>query len=251
MVVVFGNLSMVSSQSTAIDFDVNDCNGIPHHLFAELNAGKVVVMSMVHPCASCIGPSKTALNTVKSFATSHPGRVLFYLTDDVGNTSCTSLTSWASTNAITGVPIFSNIAISQLDYGSAAMPKVVVLGGSDHHIYEVQDNGVNAVALAAAINTALLATGLNEKQLDRRIAAYPIPADNKIVLDISKLSNQKYTVEIYNLLGVKVKSMQISKSGYPSAMETQMDIENLQNGIYYLTISASDYTEVLKFTVKH
>jgi hypothetical protein len=45
-----------SISQTAADFTANDCNGTSHHLFAELNAGKVVVVAFVMPCTDCIGP---------------------------------------------------------------------------------------------------------------------------------------------------------------------------------------------------
>lgn len=73
--------AMIMNGQTAVDFTVNDCAGTSHHLFGELDAGKVVVIAFVDPCASCIAPSGTALGIVQSFASSYPGRVLYYLSD--------------------------------------------------------------------------------------------------------------------------------------------------------------------------
>src|SRR5207249_4420212 len=85
---------------TAPDFTALDCNGVSHNLYTELNSGKVIVLNWVMPCSACVGPSLTAYNVVKSYASSN---VLHYLIDDAGNTSCTSLSSWA-----TGAGIGSN-----------------------------------------------------------------------------------------------------------------------------------------------
>src|SRR5258705_1758845 len=86
----------------AVNFTCNDCSSTAHNLFTELDAGKVVVLDFIMPCSACIAPSLTAYNIVQSYASSNPGRVLDYLSDDVGTTSCTSLNSWANTNGMSG-----------------------------------------------------------------------------------------------------------------------------------------------------
>jgi len=38
------------AQTNATDFTANDCDGVSHHLFSELDNGKVVVIAWVMPC---------------------------------------------------------------------------------------------------------------------------------------------------------------------------------------------------------
>src|SRR3954471_21320085 len=85
----------VKSQTIATDFTDNDCSGASHHLFQELDAGKIVVVSFVMPCSACVSPTISANNVVNSYYTSNPDKVMFYLSDDEANTTCTELTSWA------------------------------------------------------------------------------------------------------------------------------------------------------------
>lgn len=119
---------------TAVDFTATDCQGSEINLYDELNVGKVVVIVWIMPCGSCIGPAKTAFNVAKSFKDSHPGRVTYFLVDDYANSTCNSITNWASTNNIQPTSVFSTSVIKMSDYGSDGMPKVVVLAGTEHKV---------------------------------------------------------------------------------------------------------------------
>ncbi len=126
-------------QATATDFTQNDCNGISHNLFSELNANKVIVIAWVMPCQYCVDGAAAGWNAAQSFAVSNPGKVLYYLVDDFGDNTCADLSNWTVTNNVAGgTPIsFNNLGnpINMKDYGSAGMPKVVVVGGSSHYVY--------------------------------------------------------------------------------------------------------------------
>src|ERR1043166_358895 len=105
---LFSGASLLSMAQTATNFTANDCASTNHMLFTELDAGKVIVICWVMPCGNCITSASTDETTVQSFASSNPGRVKFYIVDDSGNSSCSTLTSWESTNGITADATFSN-----------------------------------------------------------------------------------------------------------------------------------------------
>src|ERR1035437_9794087 len=95
--VLIGIAANLSFAQTATDFTVNDCAGSSHHLFAELDAGTVIVLTWVMPCSQCIPGAATAAATSKKYSTSYPDRVKFYLVDDpTGGYVCSTLTSWAT-----------------------------------------------------------------------------------------------------------------------------------------------------------
>ena len=128
------------AQTTATDFTTNDCNGVSHNLFDSLDAGNVIVIGWVMPCGPCATYTLPAYSAVQSFATSHPGRVHFYLVDDYANTTCATLINWGNTNNMPLNTTFSSADINMLDYGTTGMPKVVVLGGDSHLIYYNENN---------------------------------------------------------------------------------------------------------------
>ena len=48
--------SGLMAQTTALDFTLPDCDGVSHHLFDELDQGKVVILefAMIPSCQPCI-----------------------------------------------------------------------------------------------------------------------------------------------------------------------------------------------------
>ncbi len=234
---------------TATDFTVNDCNGTSHHFFGELDAGKVVVISFVMPCGACIGPSLSAKSTVANYASSNPGRVVFYLVDDVADNPCSTLSSWASTNGMSGVTTFSNAAFTQTTYGSGGMPKIVVVGGSNHSVFFTQNGSLNTSNLTSAINSALLATGVNEqKNGNFQLNVYPNPAVDKLSVDYMLYQSTDVNMCIYNMLGAKVKSFPVEKQT-AGKHETQLDFGPLSNGVYFLKLSAGEASQIIRFTI--
>lgn len=125
---VSGSLA-TSAQTTATDFTATDCSGNVHTLFSDLNSGKIVVMVWVMPCGSCISDAKAAYDAVQTFATSHPGKVLYYLADDFGDSNCATLTSWANSYGIGAAnrAIFSNSGntIDELIMAAAVCPMLL------------------------------------------------------------------------------------------------------------------------------
>ena len=129
------SFSAVFAQTTATDFTATDCGGKTYNLFDELDTGNVIVICWVMPCGSCGAYAAYASNAVQAFATSHPGRVKYYLADDYGNSTCTYLNGWAMNYGLQTDARFSTNLISMSHYGTDGMPKVVVLGKSDYKIY--------------------------------------------------------------------------------------------------------------------
>lgn len=179
----------ISKAQTATDFTATDCNSMSHTLYTELNAGKVVVIEWVMPCGACIGGATAAYNAVQSFATSHPGMVVDYLVDDAGNTTCSSLSSWATTNSmdIAKMTTFGNspVTIDEANFGGSGMPHVVVIG-PNKTIYFNQLNGAanNLAGITAAINSALTPAGVDDKSLEI-FAVYPNPTSNTLTIKSS------------------------------------------------------------------
>lgn len=239
------------AQTTATNFNVNDCSGTNHNLFAALDAGKVVVIAWPMPCGSCIAPCLSAYTEVQNYASSYPGRVLYYLVDDYANTSCTTLTNWGNTNGITGVPVFSDAAISMADYGTNGMPKIVVLGGPTHDVLFNQNNGLNVTnfnnAIMAGLTTSIFESSIGNFKLN----LFPNPSTtSKATINYTLTEGSDVTVEIYNTLGAKVKNVTFEKQA-AGKHESILDFETLTNGIYFMKLNAGESSQVMKFTIAH
>jgi hypothetical protein len=239
---------------TAVNFTCNDCAGNPHDLFTELDAGKVVVISWVMPCASCIGPTLTASNIVQSYSGSNPGQVVLYVVDDYANTNCTATNGWCTSNGITPTATFSNATINMLDYNTTpGMPKIVVLGGgTSHSIFfnEVNAAAGNANAMQAAIDSAL-ATGVKESvSLISNSSLYPNPSSSEAHLNLTLAAQRDVQISIVNELGQTVSSV-FSGTMQPGENTVRLDVAELANGLYFVEVRIAEETRSLKLEVNH
>ena len=237
------------AQTDATDFTADDCEGNTHHLFADLDAGKVVVMAWVMPCGGCVNAAKTAYNLAQSAEANNPGRVVFYLCDDYANTGCSTISGWASNNNMTKAVTFSNSSISMTDYGSAGMPKIVVLGGSAHTIFDNENYSVNSTTMQNAINQALLATGITENiKADLQLNVFPNPANNETYLNYNLSKASDISIDIYNLLGAKIKTI-VSERQSAGNHKTEINLENLRSGVYFVKLNTIEGSQVTKITI--
>lgn len=247
----FISISIIFAQAT--DFTTDDCNEITHNLFDSLDAGNVIVIAWVMPCGPCATDALPAYAAVEFFATSHPGRVHFYMADDYANTTCLSLMSWGNTNNMPNSTFFSSSDVNMNGYGTAGMPKVVVLGGSDHTIFFNQnDSHINFNGVQSAISDALAAPlAITEQQNSKlELNSFPNPAQNGLLnvsCKIDKIENINF--EIINILGKTVFTFNDHTVKTIGQYNNTFDISVLTKGIYFLKLSTLSYNETLRFVV--
>ena len=236
------------AQTNATDFTASDCDGVSHNLFSELDNEKVVVIAWVMPCATCITDPLNAYVAVESYAVSHPGRVKFYLVDDYADQTCQQLSTWANNYGMGSCTMFSDAAVNMGDYGQPGMPKVVVLGGTDHKVYFNQNSssqGINtAIDLALSESTNSIQSTIN---FDINTYPNPVRSTLNINYNLDQKSNLKF--EVFNLLGAKVSS-ETKKLNQLSGIHT-LNLNDLNNGSYLLKISTKEMQKVIKFSVAH
>lgn len=238
---------------TAVDFTANDCNSTSHNLFTELNNGKVIVLVWVMPCSACISDAKAAYDAAQSFATSNPGKVLYWLSDDNGGSSCSSLNNWATTNSIgPNMTVFGNSGntIKESDYGGSAMPHVVVIGGTNHHVFINLMNGSNdGTAITAAIASAL-AAGVNDVPAVNNLSVYPNPTSNNINISFTMPQTSDVQVDVLDFMGKLVKSFNYKQLSGTQTLPINFN-NNLPEGNYLLRIKTNQGVSTNTFTITH
>ena len=203
------------SQNNATDFTALDCDGVSHHLFSELDSGKVIVLAWVMPCGPCGSIAMDAYTASLSYANSNPGIVEFYLVDDFANTDCASLFAWADNLGMGNCTRFSDPSIDMGDYGQIGMPKIVVTGGAGHYIYFNKNGSTQNInsAIDLALTGAGVTTSINDKKEILNFHCYPNPSNGVFKINYSFKNKSKWTVELYNLIGEKIlKEKIISES---------------------------------------
>jgi len=250
----FISISIVFAQAT--DFTTDDCNGVTHNLFDSLDAGNVIVIAWVMPCGPCATYSIPAYSAVQSYATSHPGRVHFYIADDAISPiygPCSSLPAWGSSNGMPNSIFFQSADVNMNGYGTSGMPKVVVLGGSNHTIfYNKNDSQINFNEVQSAINNALAAPlAINEQQNSKLgVISFPNPTQNGLLNISYKIDRiENITFNIVNALGETVLTLNDQTPKTIGEYNNTFDISTLTSGTYFLRLSTLSYAETLRFVV--
>lgn len=210
---------------TATDFTTEDCNGVTHNLFEELDAGNVVVIAWVMPCGPCIAPTTTAYASIlNNFSEEN---INFYVVDDYANTSCSSLSSWAQSNGMQDVTTFSDASISMSDYGTNGMPKIVILGGGSEHKVYFNENS-STVGFDAAMELALSESGMSISDFEAPLLnVYPNPAQDFVFVE--NLGTEHVSIEIFD-----VKGQMIMQCSIPATTNKRINVGELPEGVYYM-----------------
>ncbi len=244
----------VNAQTTAIDFDISDCAGNAHHLFSELDSGKVVIIDFVMPCGACLSPSKTVFNIINNFRISNPDRILFYLSDGFGSHRCDTLTVWAANNHVdSNTIIVSTASVNLIDYGYPGMPKIVVLGGTSHHVFFNNDDAAagDSIGLCIAIDSALNANNLivENNSIINKIILFPNPVISKAFLSYSLSEIADVEIEIFTADNKKV-FYEINENITKGNHEKEIDFEKFSNGNYILRMNSKKGSSTYKFSIQ-
>jgi hypothetical protein len=225
----------VSFAQTAKNFTATDCGGKSHTLYDELDKGKVVVVSWVMPCGACIDPSKTAYDAVQSYAANNPGKVLFYVIDDYGDSPCSDLELFASKEIgdKTKMNIFANTGntIKMSEYGGSGMPKVLVAAGKDHKIFFDKKNAAadDATGIKKAIDSAIVATNVSEISNELKFVMSPNPVAGNLTITYAK--------EIKKIVITSVSGQVVLEQSFPNGqINPVINMSQLKSAIYMVRI---------------
>lgn len=219
------------AQTTAQDWTKNDCDGNSHHLFAELNAGNVIILEYVMmDCAPCITAANGLKPVYNQFNSSHPGKVKSYSIGFTDTYTCTQLQNWKSTNNLSHTTMFPTGASDVSYYGGMGMPTIVVVGGPFHKVfykkqgYSPSDNAT----ITTAINSALVATAVETPASNEAFQVYPNPASSYIEFQLSEAAD---LISITDLSGKTIAKYVLLNKG-----KHRLNFE-LKAGVYLVSVS--------------
>ena len=238
---------------TATNFTVTSCAGSTHELFDDLNKGKTVVIIWVMPCSICINGALTAQTEVQNALNQFPGYVVFYMADDYGTTNCTTLNDWASNNGITAATIISNKSVSMNPYGSAGMPKIIVVGPDKKVYYNENAPNITSTGIQSAISQGLsITTGIDKtKESEFSNNIYPNPAGNFVNISINNFDVSSIKADVINSLGQKVMELDHEAVYMKKNNEISFNTSHLKNGVYFITVSDSENCIQEKLVISH
>ncbi len=153
-------------QTIALDFTEDDCLGTNHHLFEELDAGKIIILEFAMvACSPCIDAGHVLQDVLDAHELAEPGVVKWYAWGYSDTYDCTTMEQWETDNGFTPSATFANSPEQVAYYGGTGMPTIVVLAGADHQVLLLQHGYIPSTQshVEAAIATGLT-IGVEEQQ---------------------------------------------------------------------------------------
>jgi len=240
----------VFAQTTATNFTATDCQGASYNLFSNLDDDKVVILAWVMPCATCITDPLDAYTITQGYNVSHPNRIQFNLVDDYGNTTCSSLSTWANQYGMGSTHMMSDAVSSMSDYGVAGMPKIVIIAGENRTVYFNENSSTAGLQTALDLALAENPLGVIENKPNAfELNVFPNPVNQ--ALNVSYFLNEpsEVTFEITNVLGAKIEYKNAINKKEVGLNSEELDVSHFANGTYFLKINTSYGSQMKRFIV--
>ncbi len=213
-----------------MDFEQADCDAGAHHLFSELDAGKVVILDFVMlNCAPCIVGTTALENLTAPYENSHPGRVHIYSFGFLDSYTCEQLLAWRNNNEFSH-PVFSNGEEQVNYYGGMGMPTIVVVGTNEHKVFFKSIGYTPSIddKIIQAIDSALLynPTGVGEPSAVNGFRIYPTLVTDQFYVELSdELPGSE--IILFDASGREVLTSSVAENG-----RTSIPVTGLSRGIY-------------------
>lgn len=255
--IIISSTITISTQvhAQAMDFQANDCNGNPQHLFADLDAGQAVVLFyFMSNCGTCPPPAQEIQAMANKINQSCPGMVKGYAYSYQNSTTCAYTASWVTSNNLPlYTPMAGNGAEQVAFYGGFGMPTVVLVGGTNHAILWSTQNFVTAdtTAMRDLILNMNCVAGLNDlNNTQSSLTVYPNPSNDVVTLNFTNENESDFSYTINDLIGNIVVSSN-TESIEKGIIERSVNTTSLASGNYLLNISLNGSIETRKISIVH
>jgi hypothetical protein len=139
------------------------------------------------------------------------------------------------------------------NYGTAGMPKVVVLGGTSHTVcYNQNNSAITTSGIQGGITCALAAaaTGIKENNTATfsTLSIFPNPANTECSLSFNLAKDAKVKIEILNLLGQKVSDV-FNGDLQKGENTIKAGTAELSTGNYFVNFSDGEVSKKIKLII--
>jgi hypothetical protein len=231
------------AQTTAMNYDFIDCNGNAQNIYADLDAGKAVILEFfMNSCSPCIAAGQKLEAMKTDLITQYPGMIKAYAFGYNNTYSCTTINNWVTNNSFTSIPADSG-ASQVAYYGGMGMPTIVILGGGTAHTvlgtpyvgFVTSDTGTMANDIRNFLNTL----GVNEKSdMINEVSVYPNPSASETNLTFNLSKAADVVISVIDVTGRNVADVMNGKI-QAGSFKTSINTSQLAEGIYYISITTN------------
>lgn len=253
-ITLFFLFTISKAQTTAMQLNGLDCNGNSHDLFADLDAGKAVVVFFYMPnCGSCPPPAKKVQAMAENVNAMHAGMVVGYVMPFNNSTTCGAAATWVTTNAVPFYAPFDSGAVQVANYGGFGMPTVVLLGGTDHRVmfstlsFSTADTTQMRDSIMALLESPSAITNLPSTVSS--FSVFPNPANNNVSINLNLNETSTLLLDVTDVTGKQVAIIADEKQ--TGAVRKQFNTASIPNGTYFVRLQINGNTATQKLTVTH
>lgn len=247
-------LTISKAQQSAMQFTGLDCNNNNVDLYADLDAGKAVVLFYyMANCGSCPPPAQQIQAMANNIMNTFPGAVKGYAFPFTNATTCTYSSSWVTNNGLTMYTPMDSGAVQVAYYGGFGMPTVVLVGGIDHHVMWSTQSFVSSdtTIMRDSILGMLAQVGIRDLNSNvSEVSVFPNPANENVSVTMTVSQSAAIKVEVVNILGEVVKTAYNNNTN-SGVLKTDIATNSFSNGVYFIRVSAENNIQNYKFTVAH
>ena len=248
--------TQIIKAQTVMQLSGMDCNGVSHDLYADLDAGKAVLLHFFMPsCGSCPPPALKIQAMANHINATYPGMVKGYAFPFQNSTTCSYTSTWCSSNGLTLYAPFDSGAAQVAHYGGFGMPTVVLLGGSGAN-KRVMYSSLNFVTsdttkMRDSIMSLLNPTGIADLPNSvSKINVYPNPASDITTINLELNESSKLLIDVADITGKQVAIIADEKQSTGNLIK-QFSTAILPNGNYLVRINVNGKTATQKLSVAH
>ena len=191
-------------------------------------------------------------NLIATRAGSSTGNIFVKANNSCGNSLVDSLPINVkvvnSTVTVSGNTLSANATAATFQW--LTCPAMQIINSATNQNYSPSKNGSYAVAVNQnnCIDTStcyiLSHVGISNLSSDQNLIVYPNPTDGLLNIGYTGLNDNTIRIIVSNTLGQILIEKEIKLPTKSS--QTQIDINDLPNGIYFLTVNSSEINQVFK-----
>lgn len=245
----------ISNAQFPLQISGNDCDGVPHDLFAELDAGKAsVLFFFMDNCGACPPPANVIQLMMNNVTDVYPGMVTGYAFSYLNSTTCADVSDWVANYGHLFAPYDSGeYAVAY--YGGFGMPTVVLLGGSGANkrvmfstlSFVTSDTIIMRDSILALFNSTI---GISDLPSSVSLFnVYPNPANNNIAVSINLEERLNVMVDVADISGKQLAI--IMDQERQGLVNTQYNIAELPAGNYLIRLRADGKIITRKISIAH
>ncbi|MFI5203787.1 MAG: T9SS type A sorting domain-containing protein [Flavobacteriales bacterium] len=242
-----------SSAQTAMNYSFMDCAGNPQEIYADLDAGKALILEFfMTSCSPCV-TAGGVLETMKAdLLAEFPGMIKAYAFGYSNSYNCATVNNWVSTNGFTSIASDSGAAQVAF-YGGMGMPTIVILGGGTAHSVlgspYIGFNTNDTTSMATNIRNFLNGTGINENTTTlTNLSVFPNPANADVNISIHLSASALVKIEMLDITGRLIQTVANENMQQGSVTKT-VSTASFSEGNYLIRVTANDMVTQQKLNV--